>query len=256
MYEEPKVDVENSRLLLFYQFYVARFRTILTWGVSMSRLPRFCIALLALALVGCTSSPAPSSESEGEPNDNGTVVEQPQEPGDSSSSGSVPEGFHPVDVTTGIAEVDSVLKALGSSDLAELERLITFSEVACTTETYGMPGLPRCQENEADGTPTSVFPTATCNITYLASAEDVAKMVKGRLNEPRYVYAVYRPDEKVGNTDLAYAIVIARSLTDDQTQTIYLDSSGAIRQWHGGCGAVPSEAVPEGVEHVLPPKSQ
>jgi|GEM_PF-6287096 len=220
----------------------------------MNWLSRWSTALLALVLVGCTTSPVPPSESEGELPDPGSAVEQPQGPG--NPDGSAPEGFYPADTTTGIAEVDNVLKAIGSLDLAKLESLIAFSEVECTTETHGMPGLPRCQENEADGTPIQVFPTATCNINYLRSTAEVSQMLKGRLNEPRYVYAVYRDTEKLGDTELAYAIVIARSLTDNQTQTIYLDSSGAIRQWYGGCDTLPSAAVPEGVEYILAPKSQ
>jgi hypothetical protein len=58
---------------------------------------------------------------------------------------------------TGIEDVDAVLAAVESGDPKQLRDLIHFTTVACT-KAEGLGGPPKCQGEEAEGTPVEVLP--------------------------------------------------------------------------------------------------
>ena len=71
------------------------------------------------------------------------------------------------DRTTGVADVDTVIHALTSRDMANVLPLLQFYSTPCTT-VLGGGGPPKCAAGQSEGTSVSVFPYSQCEPQYLA----------------------------------------------------------------------------------------
>lgn len=65
--------------------------------------------------------------------------------------------FYPPETRTGISDVDSVITAVLSDDLAARRALVHFLTAPCTT-AQGAGGPPKCAADQAEGTEVEVFP--------------------------------------------------------------------------------------------------
>ena len=67
------------------------------------------------------------------------------------------EGYYPLTILTGIAEIDSVLGAVASGDDRKLRSIIRFTDAKCT-RAEGLGGPPKCRVGESEGMTVEVLP--------------------------------------------------------------------------------------------------
>ena len=73
-----------------------------------------------------------------------------------------------VHMYTGIHEIDSIIQILLSGNQETIRQHIQFIELACT-KADGLGGLPKCQDEEVEGTLVSVFPILAQSGYYVRS---------------------------------------------------------------------------------------
>lgn len=110
-----------------------------------NKLYTMCI-LLSLLLSACASSTSAPEE----------TIPALIEPTSIIVSETKPVGYFPLSTRTGVADVDVVIAAVESADPQQLRDLIRFTSVACTNAD-GLGGPPKCQDDEAEGTPVEVL---------------------------------------------------------------------------------------------------
>ena len=66
-------------------------------------------------------------------------------------------GYYPLSTRTGNMDVDAVIAAVESEDPGQLQALIRFTTIPCT-KAEGLGGPPKCEADEAEGTPLEVLP--------------------------------------------------------------------------------------------------
>jgi len=84
-----------------------------------------------------------------------TVTDKPVDP--LATQTSVGQEYYPLTKRTGLDEVDRILVAVETGDIAGLRTLIGFTKVRCA-RVEGLGGPPKCLESEADGTVVEVLP--------------------------------------------------------------------------------------------------
>ena len=94
-----------------------------------------------------------------------TAVE-PTETEESTSGGA----YHPLNVETGIEQVDRVLEAVASGDPQALRAVVEFTNVVCTQQD-GLGGPPKCREGETEGTSMEVLPFITSEGSFIRKNE-------------------------------------------------------------------------------------
>jgi DNA-binding CsgD family transcriptional regulator len=72
----------------------------------------------------------------------------------------------------GERQVDELLTALDSGDMASLSRLIDYERVGCVTTQDGIGAPPTCESDENPGTPIEVLVTASCEGHYIRREEN------------------------------------------------------------------------------------
>jgi hypothetical protein len=72
-----------------------------------------------------------------------------------------------VKVNTGLPEIDAIVAALSTGDMAQILPLVGFTPVACTVNPQGIGAPPQCPAGVPEGTPINVFPSGACEGYYI-----------------------------------------------------------------------------------------
>ena len=104
-----------------------------------------------------------------------------------SSPAPVTSADYPLDIRTGISEIDPVLAAVASRDPDELRALIEYTDAPCTWKE-GLGGPPKCRDGEAEGTVLEVFPLLASEGSYFRKEE----IQNWQGINPAALYAVYQ----------------------------------------------------------------
>ena len=135
-----------------------------------------CFSLVLLLVSACAPAATPAEEA---------ATTEPE-------STSTTEKYHSRDTRTGIAEIDTVLEAVGSNDPQKLRDAIHYSTLACKT-VNALGGPPPCHEGEAEGTLVEALPILGSEGGHLRK-EDIKDSF---VLDVTSLYAVYRVSEKV-----------------------------------------------------------
>ena len=131
------------------------------------------VAALALAgVIGCDDdNEAPASTATAAPTNTATATADSPAP-TATETASPDQGGR-----TGVEDLDLVIKAVESHDVAALQALLEFEQLECSDET-GAGGGPRCGADQEAGTPVDAFPFATCELEWRGPDD-----VQGALDE-------------------------------------------------------------------------
>ncbi len=117
------------------------------------------LALAIAALAGCAPAPSPTSTpTTTRPAATATAVPAPTAivVPPTPAPGQLP-ALQPAGTTTGIADLDAVIKAVLGNSLPAKRGLVRYVTTPCTT-AQGAGGPPKCAPGEADRAPVEVFP--------------------------------------------------------------------------------------------------
>lgn len=161
------------------------------------------ILFAASTVMACTDdgAGAPSPTTTNTP----VVTSSPQETASSTQPATVtPEGGGR---TTGIAELDALIDAVESRDLATLRGLLEFEALECT-RALGAGGPPKCAEGEDEGTEVRVFPVSTCEPEWRREAGADSALQEVVAIGPVRLAAFDAPDGYL-RADAEYVVVFA-----------------------------------------------
>lgn len=141
---------------------------------------------------------------------------------------------HPPGTTTGIEDVDRVIRAVvdGGSVPPELWRYREEPCVATPVNDYGPP--PVCPEGVEAGTPVELIPSVGCHGGY-ATPEHVGEMFDPGPRVERRIFGVARPDSPL-DPRAEYSIVVSMVAQSGQEWGMtYEVGGGGIVALNGGC---------------------
>ena len=167
--------------------------------------------LIALFLVfACTPATAPTQE---------LPIVEPQP--------TSAEKYHSLDTRTGIAEINTILDAVESSDPQELRDQIHYSTLACMT-VNALGGPPPCEEGEATGSLVEVLPILGAEGGHLRKADIKDSFVL----DVTALYAVYRVSENVFSDENypkgEYGVILVGA-DNSSNAILYIKEGGIVR---------------------------
>lgn len=139
--------------------------------------------------------------------------------------------------TTGVSVVDAFIAAMLSGDVAALEALVDYGEIACVAQPQGIGSPPMCEAGVAEGTLVKVIGFSNCEGGF-ATEPEVAAILEGfaKQMEPALFSAANRPEG-------GYAVVFTFERWADGsarqgqlTGTMFFLSELGLRSQASGCG--------------------
>jgi len=196
----------------------------------------FIVSLVALLALACKGGGGPAS----------TSTAAPASPTPTATE--TPAAGAP-------AEVQAIVDAALSGDPQQLEPLVGYTKIDCTT-SEGIGGPPLCREGEAAGTPVDVLSVGTCEGQY-RRADEIDEMPLGLLSDLS-LYAVYRwPQGSEPSADYALLLSTTAPARDLWGVAELLVRGSRFVHVKFGCGETAQQLAEfQGLEDVvLPPPS-
>jgi hypothetical protein len=172
-------------------------------------------------------------------------MEASSTPGSSPSATSTLVGTQ----TTGIPELDAVIKAVESHDLVTLRSLVVLQTLSCSPPA-GAGGPPQCKEGETAGTNVSVFRFRVCEPEWLRESEIDATFTQV-FAHPFSRFAAFNQDgRRVAILEATDHPIVGGAVA------VVLDSGRLVELWRVcGAGDGGSALIPSGQrDFLLPPR--
>jgi hypothetical protein len=141
------------------------------------------------------------------------------------------------------AIIARVVKAVTSGDPAQLEALIQYQRVPCTSVPSGPGSPPPCKEGEKEGTPVDAIISASCEGNYVRKDQlDIQSVLKNAVGSNYKLWAAYEYTQDSFGPAAKYFVLIKRSepLSNGSGYGIVTTDSGVLAT-HFGCGWAPEE---------------
>jgi hypothetical protein len=158
------------------------------------------------------------------------------------------------DQWTGIDVVDQAIEIILSNDLDARRDLIRYTTAGCTT-AEGLGGPPKCEPDQADGTPVTYFPVLGPGEGSPVLPENIEDTIDFAVED---LYAAFRrPDTAeidefypAGLYGLVFTLPVGGGLTG---LTVRLDGEGQIIRLDFLAQPLETEIEEQGIELLVPP---
>jgi len=228
---------------------------------SVQRLLSLVLPICVVALIfGCGGGSKPAATAtQGGLDASATATATPPPASDATPSptvpatatrGTAPAGFYQPGKRTGIPVVDAIITSALAHDVAALQSLVQFSEVACAAHPLGVGSPPKCADGESDGQLIEVLPGVAGERLWVRP-DEVAERLQLLTHRDIFLYAVYLAT----NADwpgAKYGIRFGASLADIGSPGFIINDEGKIVVVLGPAGQVEKQ-IPPGSTFVLPP---
>jgi hypothetical protein len=127
------------------------------------------------------------------------------------------------DRTTGVPELDTLLRAAVANDFIELAGLTGYQRLACETEPPPDAFVPACREDESAGAEVEVFPTSACEPSWVRPEQVPDAYSRAFGGETATVVTAYvpsTPEGLLGGGFGAGQVVVLRTGTHEDGQPL------------------------------------